>query len=213
MEGAEMNVQAGRVARLAALLGFALAACVGLLGSGQQALAGVPLGVPQASQANKIERAVLEDTEGGKSASFVVLMADQANVSAGYSMRDQDARGWYVYNTLTAHASSSQAGIKALLDGRGIAYRSFWVANMLVVTGDRALAQELAARADVAKVESNRPFKGIDEPVAEDPSLVPAVVPEWGVQNVRAPEVWAMGYTGQGIVVANQDTGQRWTHN
>ena len=33
------------------------------------------------------------------------------------------------------------------------------------------------------------------------------------MNNVRAPEVWAMGYTGQGIVIGNQDTGMRWTHN
>lgn len=36
---------------------------------------------------------------------------------------------------------------------------------------------------------------------------------EWGVQRVNAPAVWALGYTGQGIVVANLDTGVRWDHN
>jgi subtilisin family serine protease len=39
-----------------------------------------------------------------------------------------------------------------------------------------------------------------------------AITIEWGVENVRAPEVWALGYTGQGIVVAGADTGVRWTH-
>jgi serine protease AprX len=33
------------------------------------------------------------------------------------------------------------------------------------------------------------------------------------VAQVHAPEVWALGHTGQEIVVANQDTGMRWTHN
>ena len=36
-----MRVHTGRTARLAAILGFALAACLGLLGSSQQALASV----------------------------------------------------------------------------------------------------------------------------------------------------------------------------
>ena len=31
--------------------------------------------------------------------------------------------------------------------------------------------------------------------------------------NVRAPEVWAQGFTGQGIVVGGADTGYRWDHN
>ena len=30
---------------------------------------------------------------------------------------------------------------------------------------------------------------------------------------MNAPQVWAMGYTGQGMVIANQDTGMRWSHN
>ena len=37
--------------------------------------------------------------------------------------------------------------------------------------------------------------------------------PEWGVQRVNAPPVWAQGFTGQGIVVADLDTGARWDHD
>jgi len=32
------------------------------------------------------------------------------------------------------------------------------------------------------------------------------------VAKVRAPDVWALGYTGQGIVVGGQDTGYDWEH-
>jgi subtilisin family serine protease len=35
---------------------------------------------------------------------------------------------------------------------------------------------------------------------------------EPGVNNIRAPEVWAMGYTGKGLVIGGQDTGIEWTH-
>jgi subtilisin family serine protease len=35
---------------------------------------------------------------------------------------------------------------------------------------------------------------------------------EWGNDIVRAPEVWAQGYTGRGIVVAVVDTGVDYTH-
>ena len=31
--------------------------------------------------------------------------------------------------------------------------------------------------------------------------------------QVKAPNLWSMGFTGTGIVVGNQDTGMRWTHN
>src|SRR5438105_6199921 len=126
--------------RFMALPALALAIFIGLIGPGDQATAGVPAGLPLASdQSNKVERAVLEDTANGKSASFVVLMAGQANLSAAYGMKDQDARGWYVYNSLTSYAARTQAGVRAMLDAQGVPYRSFWAANMFIVTANRAL--------------------------------------------------------------------------
>jgi len=170
-------------------------------------------GAPSVDEASKISPAVLQDTADGKSATFLVLMADQANVTTAYAMTNEDARGWYVYDTLRLHADRTQAGIRAMLQARGVTYKSYWISNALVVTGDRSLVESIAARADVSKIEANRPFKAID-PIKHtevEPSI-PLTI-EWGVQNVRAPEVWAMGYTGQGIIVGNGDTGMRWTHN
>ena len=34
-----------------------------------------------------------------------------------------------------------------------------------------------------------------------------------GIAYTHAPDVWALGFRGQGITVAGADTGQRWTHN
>ncbi|MDK9700658.1 MAG: S8 family serine peptidase [bacterium] len=34
----------------------------------------------------------------------------------------------------------------------------------------------------------------------------------WGIQDIQAPQIWSMGYTGQGIVIANIDTGCDTTH-
>jgi subtilisin family serine protease len=36
---------------------------------------------------------------------------------------------------------------------------------------------------------------------------------EPGITYTHAPDVWALGFTGQNIVVASADTGIRWTHN
>jgi subtilisin family serine protease len=35
---------------------------------------------------------------------------------------------------------------------------------------------------------------------------------EWNLSQVHAPNVWALGYTGQGVVVGGQDTGYQWDH-
>jgi subtilisin family serine protease len=54
----------------------------------------------------------------------------------------------------------------------------------------------------------------IDGPLEQSAGRTDAtLVLEEGVAFVRAPEVWATGTTGQGVVVGGQDTGIRWTHN
>jgi serine protease AprX len=211
------------------LLGFALCsigvllALIGFgMSSGTTALAQSakpsPEGGNSPDSAVKIATEVMADTAEGRSASVVILLADQADVSAAYAMTDQDARGWYVYNTLTQHAARTQASLQAFLTLRGASYQSFWVANMIVVTADRSLVESLAARADVDRVDPNRPARWVEDPeivnfgvTPANPNAVTAV--EWGVSNVNAPQVWAMGFTGQGMVVGDLDTGMRWTHN
>jgi subtilisin family serine protease len=75
----------------------------------------------------------------------------------------------------------------------------------------------LAARPDVARVEGNpliqnhlpQPTTAIEAP----PYLQRPDTIEPGINYTHAPQVWALGFTGQTIVVASADTGQRWTHN
>src|SRR6185295_697126 len=81
----------------------------------------------------KVAPRVLSETADGKSTPVVIMLSDQADVSAAESMKDQDARGWYVYNTLTEHAARTQVELKAFLKSQGVSYKSFWAANMLVV--------------------------------------------------------------------------------
>ena len=169
----------------------------------------------------KVQNLVLSDTANGKSASFAIQLKAQADLSSAYSMKNQDARGWYVYRTLKAEAERTQAPLKKLLDSQGVDYRSFWVANVIFVhSGTRALVQDLASRADVKEIEANDASYWLDD-TAPELNPVAALQPEqksspstveWNVNMVHAPQVWAAGFTGQGMVVGNQDTGMRWTH-
>ncbi|HET6312277.1 MAG TPA: S8 family serine peptidase, partial [Chloroflexia bacterium] len=208
-----------RVLMALALLVLAMMA-LGSGGSSSAARAAAPTvpGANSAQPAGKIDPFVSQDLAGDGSASLVIRMADKADLRAAYGMKDHDARGWYVYNTLRDHAARTQTGVRAFLDARGVSYESYWGANVIIAEGNRELVEVLATRTDVERIESNRPFRGID-PIQSDPSDKSganspdgAIGIAWGVQNVRAPEVWAMGYRGAGIVIGNQDTGMRWTH-
>src|ERR1044071_9508348 len=79
----------------------------------------------------KISERALRDTARGASAPIVVYLRDQADLSRAYAMRDQNARGWYVYRTLKSHAARTQAPLRAWLKSRHVAYRSFWAANVI----------------------------------------------------------------------------------
>ena len=59
-----------------------------------------------------------------------------------------------------------------------------------------------------ALAPASRPHEAITRP--DDLSLVvsaSASSPEWNLTAVKAPDLWALGFTGQGVVVASLDTG------
>jgi subtilisin family serine protease len=88
----------------------------------------------------------------------------------------------------------------------------FWIVNTIkVTTDDEQLIRSLAALPDVAVIKSDQVWS-IPEPLpaAEEPTIQGI---EWGVARVRAPEVWnQFGKRGQGIVIANIDTGVQFDH-
>ena len=159
---------------------------------------------------------VLAATEGGSSAPFLVIMREQADVSRAASLPTKADKGAFVYETLRQTALHSQAALRAELDQAGIPYRPFYIVNMLELTGDRNLVLKLAARSDVDRIEANPQISSLQPPISNLPSPIPDTRSpssvEWNIQQVNAPAVWAMGYTGQGVVVAGQDTGYQWDH-
>ncbi len=195
----------------------ALLAIVAMGGNGGLASAAAPTRQSNVSAdaASKIDARVLQDTANGGSAEFMVTLSSQADISSASTMRDQDAQGWYVYNTLKEHATRTQSDLRAALSQATVSFKSYWVVNAMLVTGDRSVVDMLAARSDVARIDSNRPTRWIEDETVANSTTANALstVIEWGVMNVRAPEVWAMGFTGQGVVVGGLDTGIRWTHN
>ena len=192
-------------------MNFRLSACAMtvLLAAGQ--------GFGAGPETAKVTPWVMARTAAGGQAEFLVVMGDQADLTPARAMATKAAKGRFVYDALYQRAQQAQAGVLGLLAARGVPHRSYYIVNAIWVRGDRALALELAARPEVAQVIGNpemridlpRPEEGIEE--SPSSPEVPTVIEE-GITFVRAPEVWAAGFTGQGRVVAGADTGIRWTH-
>ena len=141
----------------------------------------------------------------------LVLLAEQADLRAAATCKTKEARGAFVFARLTETARRAQEPLSGWLKDRGLSHQGFWIVNMIEIRADGATLAALACREDVARIFANAPLRAL-QPVAEAPSLAAASAVAWGVLQVHAPEVWALGYTGAGIVVGGQDTGYQWNH-
>jgi uncharacterized repeat protein (TIGR01451 family) len=160
------------------------------------------------SLSQKVDPWVLETASRGET-EFLVMLREQADLRGVRMLSTKAEKGAFVFDALSSTAGQTQGPLLALLESRRAAHHAFWVANMIWVRGDRALLEELAARPDVFHIYAN-PTVHFEEP-GRQPSSLPDTI-EWNIIKVHAPDVWSLGYTGQGVVVSGGDTGYQWDH-
>jgi subtilisin family serine protease len=164
------------------------------------------------SSAGKIAPRVLADTQNGKTTEALVVLSEQADLRPAYSLQTKEDKGTFVFNTLREVANRTQGPIVRMLESLGVPHQSFYIVNMIEVTGNRTLMEQLAARADVARIDANPHVRTpLPHSNAVDNSKHIDTV-EWNIARVQAPDVWALGYTGVGYVVGDADTGVQWDH-
>ena len=148
----------------------------------------------------------------GETASLLVVLRDQADLSGAALLSGPDRRR-FVFEALRSSADASQRGLRFRLEQAGVRFRSFYLVNMVEVESDRAFAEELAARDDVALVAANRPA-WLRDPGPPETQIAPMSESaiEASLELVHAPTVWDQGFTGQGVVVGVADTGMEWEH-
>lgn len=142
--------------------------------------------------------------------SVIVTLREQADVSSVRGPTRAD-RLRTVIALLQATATRTQTEVLRMLADRAAqgsvsSVTPYWVFNGLAVTATPQVVRELAARPEVAFVSSDIEI-GI--PAG---SLLETAAPEWNVARVGAPNLWNLGFTGEGVVVATMDTGVDATH-
>jgi len=154
---------------------------------------------------------VLEQSSRG-AAEYLVIFKEQAALDAVGLPSPKIARGRVVVETLRATAERSQQQLLRRLEQRGLPHRAFWIANMIWVRGDRASIREFAQRDEVRRIDANPVIDVRPVDVGRDDSARGARALEWSVSHIQADQLWAMGITGNGVVVGGQDTGYEWAH-
>ena len=179
--------------------------------------------VTMAGYTGKVQNRVLSDTASGGQSSFIVELAQQADLSRG--VRDEgserprlvrlpDAQADRRADAGAAQGDARPPGrLVPLVLGRERDHRSL----------RRAPAREQPCRTGRRQVDrGERRVELADaRPTATSSANSLATLQarrsrttiEPNITLVHAPDLWNLGYTGTGIVVANQDTGMRWTHN
>jgi uncharacterized repeat protein (TIGR01451 family) len=173
-------------------------------------LAGSAAPASAAQWKDKVDPWVLQTAAQGET-EFLVFLTAQADLSEAKGLLTKLEKGWYVFQTLTSIAESTQKPLVAELEKLGVDYRPYWIVNMVWVRGDLSTVQLLAERPDVAHLYAN-PQVELDAPVETRTASAQPEGIEWNISKVGAPDVWALGYTGQDVVIGGQDTGYAWDH-
>lgn len=162
----------------------------------------------------KVDASLLEKVAAGGEAEFLILLREQADVSGSRQLRLKEEKGRFVFEKLREVARQTQGPVITVLKEAKAGYRPFYIVNAILAKGDLSLIQQLARLDAVLQVQDN-PVITIQEPRAEQgqaPVSFRNSLVEWGIDKINADDVWAMGYTGQGVVIGGQDTGYDWDH-
>ncbi|GII57742.1 hypothetical protein Pth03_61310 [Planotetraspora thailandica] len=160
---------------------------------------------------SKIDKVIQAELAKDDKATFWVRLKDAADLTAARTAKTKTEKAEQVYQAKTEKATSSQANLRKLLTAQHADFSSFWIVNAVKVTGDAKLAAEIAKLPEVKQIEADQVVKLPDPLPGKAVQKVDAV--EWNIDRINAPRVWdELGDRGEGIVVANVDTGVQFDH-
>jgi serine protease AprX len=169
------------------------------------------------AQNSKIDPSIFNKMKGNKADIFVV-MKEQADLSKASLLETKEQKGEFVFQILRGVSQRSQSNIQNFLKAQKVDFQSFWIFNGIFLTADKNLITQISERNDVAQIVSN-PSSRLNLPEVTAADLKDntlktrgALDITWGIKAIKADAVWALGYTGQGVIVGGQDTGYDWEH-
>lgn len=139
--------------------------------------------------------------------SVIVTLTDQQDLHQ-FTDRDKKLRRTKITRALRVKAAKSQQPLREFLLKKKVRkIRPFWIFNGMAVTLRADQVPELAARPEVGSLRLDG-LLTLPQP-APAATGVPA---EWNLGAINAPVLWALGYTGSGVVVASMDSGVDYLH-
>lgn len=145
----------------------------------------------------------------------LVKVKGTADLSPANFLITREAKGRFVFETLRSFADQAQGDLIAFLTSQNVKHQAFYIANLIAVeNASVALINQLSLRPDVERIYGNPTVK-MQTPIMIDPLDKRAAAAGIGanITATGADRVWSQFQKkGQGIVIANQDTGMQWDH-
>ncbi len=165
---------------------------------------------------------MVEMAEAGHTEQFRIniRLTEQYDAEAFAELRqnmNREQRRSFVVNELKAFTALSQqpimAEINSLVQAGEVSHpQSLWIANVINCYATPAAIEQLAQRSDVERIDID------EERILIDPVEFTDVAEDqlreitYNVLIMNVPDVWDLGFTGEGIVVAVLDTGVNYNH-
>lgn len=165
----------------------------------------------QKAPSEKIQDGLIEELTIHPDRSFLVVFKKQSTNSSlnlkGFTKLEKATR---VYENLKNIQNKDQREVIDFLKEHMASFQTFLIVNAIKVEGNASLIPALASFDNVASISGDpyikiEPIQKTELNYTRDPGE-----PEWGIQMIGADKVWDLGYRGEGIVIAGQDTGYDW---
>ena len=179
------------IKKVSSLFAF-LAVCICILAFAHNAYA-----INHAASLEKLMRSLSPDYE----LPVIIHMSDKAAIGS-ITGNDKQIRTTKIVRALKDKANVTQAKLLSFLEMREAQkIKSLWIINSIAAAVPVRFIPELEKFPGVESVEQDYI---VHAPVVKYGS---AALPESNLSAIRAPEVWNLGHTGAGVVVATVDTG------
>lgn len=131
----------------------------------------------------------------------IIKLKDRVDVSA-FTEKDRPTRRRNLVEALRSKAERTQGPLISALSRAGARrVRSLWITNGIAAQANAGAIMELSKDPSIESITVDSALE------APTPVVGTAAAPEWNISAIRANELWSLGLTGTGVVVANMDTG------
>ena len=176
-------------------------------------------GVPGKITADLTER-INKSSNSDELIPVIIVMNDQYDATKNVRQTqflDKSQRRAFVINELKRIADDGQVAIvNELQQGQRSSIVSdihqLWIINGICCSMTKDMIYAIANRSDIGYIMSD---VEVCIPDGEDDEEVtnPTRGIQWNVSQVNADDVWSLGYTGNGVIVAVIDSGVNYNHN